>query len=195
MTFCLGLTGSIGMGKSTTADMFKVEGIPVWDADSAVHSLYAPGGGAVPPIAALYPSALKDGGINRASLREWISREPSALAEIEAVVHPLVVAHRVAFIAETVSDIAVFDIPLLFETGAQTQFDATLLVTAPSALQRARVLKRPGMSPEHFALIQSRQMPDALKRSLATHIVEALTLNQTRVYVQALIAHISGSHA
>ena len=195
MTFRLGLTGSIGMGKSTTLEMFVAQGIPVWDADAAVHRLYAPGGAAVRPLAALFPSAVVNGAIDRARLKGLIALDPTALAAIEGIVHPFVAADRADFIAQTVSDIAVFDIPLLFENHAQGQFNATLLVTAPAALQQARVLARPGMTPDHFALIASRQMPDAQKRSLATHIVETLSPDQTRSYVTALIAYIRGSHA
>lgn len=195
MTFRLGLTGSIGMGKSTTSAMFAAAGLPVWDADAAVHRLYAPGGAAVAPLSQACPEALIQGAIDRPALKDWIARDPTALTTINAIVHPLVAADRAAFIANTVSDIAVFDIPLVFETNAADQFDATLLVTAPADIQRARVMARPGMTPAHFALILSRQMPDAQKRSLATHIVETLSPDQTRAYVTALIAHIRGSHA
>jgi dephospho-CoA kinase len=190
MTFRLGLTGSIGMGKSTTAAMFADQGVPVWDADAAVHRLYAVGGAAVAPLAALCPAALIDGSINRTALKSWIAADPLALARIEAIVHPLVAADRADFAARTVSDIAVFDIPLLFENGTEAQLDATLLVTAPAALQRARVMARPGMTEAQFALILSRQMPDAEKRRRATHIVETLGLDSTRAYVAALLAHL-----
>ncbi len=195
MTFRLGLTGSIGMGKSTTAAMFAAQGVPVWDADAAVHRLYAPGGGAVAPLAALCPAALINGSIDRMALKEWISTNPDALRQIEAIVHPLVAADRAHFIAKTVSDIAVFDIPLLFENGTEAQFDATLLVTAPPALQRARVMARPGMTDAQFALILQRQMPDAEKRRRATHIVETLSLDSTNAYITALLTHIRGHNA
>ena len=193
--FKLGLTGSIGMGKSTTAAMFAGEGIPVWDADAAVHRLYAEAGAAVAPIARLWPAALLNGTIDRVALKAWIARDPTALAKIEAVVHPLVAADRAAFLAETGSDIALFDIPLLFETGLDAQMDATLLVTAPADLQRGRVLARPGMTPEQFWLILSRQMPDAEKRARAAHIVETLDFASTRAYVRALISHIRAKNA
>ena len=194
--FRLGLTGSIGMGKSTTAAMFRDAGLPVWDADATVHRLYAKGGAAVAPLAALYPEAISDQGVNRSALKARISADPDALKQIEAIVHPLVAADRAEFAAKTVSDIAVFDIPLLFENGYDRQMDATLLVTASSDLQRSRVLARPGMTVDHFNLILSRQMPDAEKRSRATHIVETLSLDQTRAYVDALISHIRrGLHA
>lgn len=195
MTFRLGLTGSIGMGKSTTAAMFAAAGLPVWDADATVHRLYAAGGGAVAPITALCPAATRDGNVSRETLKTAIAADPSLLPRIEAVVHPLVAADRTAFLASTAADIVVLDIPLLFEKSSQTEFDATLLVTAPAALQRARVMARPGMTEAQFATIRARQMPDAQKRALATHIVETLDLASTEGYVTALIAHIRGRHA
>ncbi|MBA4351341.1 MAG: dephospho-CoA kinase [Rhodobacter sp.] len=188
--FRLGLTGSIGMGKSTTAAMFRAEGIPVWDADAAVHRLYAPGGAAVAPLAALYPAALRDGGIDRAVLKDWIATDASALTRIEALVHPLVAADRAAFLEKTDADIVVLDIPLLFEKGSEAEMDATLLMTAPTDLQRARVMARPGMTEAQFATILARQMPDADKRARATHIIETLSEESARAAVRALIAHI-----
>lgn len=190
--FRLGLTGSIGMGKSTTATMFRDAGLPVWDADATVHRLYAKDGAAVAAIARLFPEAVVNQAVDRAALRLRISADPKALAQIEAVVHPLVAADRQEFAAKTVSDIAVFDIPLLFENGYDSQMNATLLVTASASLQRARVLARPGMTEEQLNLILARQMPDREKRSRATHIVETLSLVQTRAYVDALITHIRG---
>lgn len=190
MTFRLGLTGSIGMGKSTTAQMFREAGIPVWDADAAVHRLYATGGAAVAPIAALHPAALTPQGLDRPALKAWIAADPAALGQIESIVHPLVAADRAAFLASTTADIAVLDIPLLFEKNAEAEFHATLLVTAPTALQRSRVLSRPGMTEAQLDLILSRQMPDAEKRRRATHIVETLTIDSTRAFVHALIAYI-----
>jgi dephospho-CoA kinase len=193
--FCLGLTGSIGMGKSTTAAMFAAEGIPVWDADAAVHRLYAKGGAAVAPIVALCPQALSQGAIDRAALKTWIAQDPSALPQIEAVVHPLVAADRAQFLAAINADIALFDIPLLFEKGTDAEMDATLLVTAPPDVQRARVLSRQGMTQAQFDLILQRQMPDAQKRARATHIVETLDVASTRAYVMALITHIRSKDA
>lgn len=193
--FRLGLTGSIGMGKSTTAAMFAAEGIPVWDADAAVHRLYAKGGAAVAPIAALCPQALSQGAIDRSALKTWIARDPKALAQIEAVVHPLVAADRAQFLADINADIALCDIPLLFEKGTDAEMDATLLVTAPPEVQRARVLSRPGMTQAQFDLILQRQMPDAQKRARATHIVETLDVASTRAYVMALITHIRSKDA
>lgn len=190
MTFRLGLTGSIGMGKSTTAQLFRDAQIPVWDADAAVHRLYATGGAAVAPLAALCPAALTAQGIDRAALKSWIKADPAALGQIESIVHPLAAADRAAFLAKTSADIAVLDIPLLFEKNAESEFNATLLVTAPPDLQRARVLSRPGMTEAQLDFILARQMPDAEKRRRATHIVETLDLDSTRAFVHALIAYI-----
>lgn len=191
MTFRLGLTGSIGMGKSTTAGFFSAEGIPVWDADAAVHRLYAPGGAAVAPLTARWPQiATPDGAIDRTTLRQIIAADPAALKTVESIVHPLVQADRAAFLATATGDIVLLDIPLLFETGAETSMDATLLVTAPPALQRQRVLARPGMTEAAFQAILCRQMPDAEKRARATHIIETLGLDAARGAVLALIAYI-----
>ena len=188
--FRLGLTGSIGMGKSTTAAMFAAEGLPVWDADAAVHRLYGPDGAAVAPIAALCAKAKTPQGLDRAALKAWIASDPTALSQLESVVHPLVAADRDAFIASAKADIVVLDIPLLFEKGTEAQMDATLLCTAPAALQKARVLARGTMTNAQLETILARQMPDTEKRARATHIVETLSLDSTRAYVRALIAHI-----
>jgi dephospho-CoA kinase len=194
--FRLGLTGSIGMGKSTTAAMFAAEGIPVWDADTVVHRLYAPGGAAVEPLAKLRPDALAADGINREALKRWIAADPGALRQIEAVVHPLVAADRAAFLADSETDLVLLDIPLLFETGAETALDATLLVTAPPEVQRARVLARPGMTEELFRSLLAKQMPDHQKRARATHLIETLSHDSVRACVHALIDYIrKGRHA
>ncbi len=195
MTFRLGLTGSIGMGKSATAALFAAEGIPVWDADAAVHRLYATGGAAVAAIGALYPPATSSGAVDRAVLKSWIASNDTALRRIEAIVHPLVAADRDAFLSDAEADIVVLDIPLLFEKGTETSLDATLLVTAPAELQRQRVLARAGMTEAQFALILGRQMPDAEKRSRATHILETLSEDSARAYVRALITYIRANHA
>ncbi|MBD3763973.1 MAG: dephospho-CoA kinase [Rhodobacterales bacterium] len=190
--FRLGLTGSIGTGKSTTARFFAAEGLPVWDADAAVHRLYAPGGAAGPALAADFPLAVGPGGVDRVALKAAIAADPQALAQIEAVVHPLVAADRAAFLAAATADIVVLDIPLLFETGAETQMDATLTVTCPPELQRARVLARPGMTPQMFDTILAKQMPDAEKRARATHVIETLGLTAVQESVRALIAYLRG---
>lgn len=193
--FQLGLTGSIGMGKSTTAGLFRAEGVPVWDADAAVHRLYAQGGAAVAPLAALLPDAVRGGSVSRETIREHLARDPGLLGPIEAIVHPLVAQDRDAFIAQAIADIVVLDIPLLFEKGTEATLDATLLVTAPASLQRARVLARPGMTEAHFATILARQMPDSEKRRRATHIVETLDLPSVTTYVRALLSHIRAENA
>ena len=191
--FRLGLTGSIGMGKSTTAGFFADLGVPVWDADAAVHRLYARDGAAVGPLAAIWPDAVQDGAIDRAALKTIIGSDPAALARIEGIVHPLVAADRVAFAPE--ADTAVYDIPLLFEKGTEADMDATLLVTAPPDVQRARVMARPGMTEVMFAAILARQMPDRDKRARATHIIETLGLDAARAGVAALVAYIRTRHA
>lgn len=187
----LGLTGSIGMGKSTTASMFADLGVPVWDADAAVHRLYAPGGAAVAPLAAAFPDATgADGGVDRARLRACIAADPQALDRIEAIVHPLVAADRAEFLdqaARSGAPVVLFDVPLLFEGGLDAACDATIVVSAPPEVQRARVLARPGMTEAHLAGILARQMPDAEKRSSATHVIETTGLDEARAAVQELV--------
>ena len=191
--FRLGLTGSIGMGKSTTAGFFVELGVPVWDADAAVHRLYAAGGGAVGPLAVVWPDAVRGGAIDRTVLKSIIAADPTALPRIEGIVHPLVAADRAAFDPGT--DIAVYDIPLLFEKGTEADLDATLLVTAPPDVQRARVMARPGMTEAIFAAILARQMPDRDKRARATHIIETLGHDAARAGVAALVAYLRTHHA
>ena len=194
MSVVLGLTGSIGMGKSTTTGFFREAGVPVWDADAAVHQLYSPGGAAVASIAQLHPAAVRDQAIDRAVLRAWIATDPNALKRIEAVVHPLVAASRAAFLQDNAdAPLVVLDVPLLFETGGDGYCDETLVVTAPAEVQRTRVLARPGMTDAHLQTILSKQMPDAQKRARATHVIETLTLDQTRAAVHDLIARLTGS--
>jgi len=195
MSLVLGLTGSIGMGKSTTAGFFREAGVPVWDADAVVHELYAPGGAAVAPLAALHPAAVSDGAIDRAALRDWIAADPTALRQIESVVHPLVAQSRADFLVRHAgAPLVVVDVPLLFETGGDAGVDATLVVSAPPEVQRARVLARPGMNEAHFRTILSKQMPDAEKRARASHVIESLTLEQTRAAVSDLIGTLTGEH-
>ena len=186
----LGLTGSIGMGKSTTAGFFAAAGIPVWDADSSVHRLYCEGGPAVEALRALWPDVIRDNAVDRTALRTVIAHDAAALPQIEALVHPLVAADRQTFIARATTDIVLLDIPLLFEAGAERDLDTTLLVTAPAALQRARVLARPGMTEAHFQILLARQMPDAEKRTRAAHIIETLSLASAEACVTALIAYL-----
>ncbi len=188
--FRLGLTGSIGMGKSTTAGFFSQAGVPVWDADTAVRRLYAPDGAAVDALARLHPQARRDDAIDREALKSWISHDPSALRQIEAVVHPLVAADRLRFIEISHADIVLLDIPLLFETGAESSLDATLVVTAPADVQRQRVMARPGMTEAHFETILANQLPDRDKRARATHIIETLGLEAVEACVRALVDYI-----
>lgn len=174
MTFVLGLTGSIGMGKSATAAIFRRLGAPAHDADACVHALYR-GGAAVAPIAAAFPGTVTGGVVDRAALGRLVLDDPARLAELEGIVHPLVRAAEARFLADAVSaraPVAVLDIPLLFETGGERRCDAVLVVTADSAVQRARVLARPGMSEEKFAAILAKQMPDAEKRAQAHFLVD-----------------------
>ncbi|WP_417806310.1 dephospho-CoA kinase [Thioclava sp.] len=192
--FLLGLTGSIGMGKSTTAAMFASEGVPVWDADACVHDLYAIGGAAVAPIAAAFPEAIIDRAVSRDALKSRLSQDKQALNRLESIVHPLTTQSRTEFIAaHPNADLILLDIPLLFETGADQACDATLVVTAPQDLQRARVLARPGMTDAQLDLILARQMPDAQKRARATFVIETQSLEQTHADVRHLIAQIRES--
>ena len=184
------LTGSIGMGKSTTAAMFADEGVPVWDADAAVHRLYAPGGEAVGPVGAAFPDALRDGGIDRGALRTLIQADRDALDRLNALVHPLVAEDRDRFITamqDRGEAVVLVDVPLLFETGAAGTVDAIVVVTAPADVQRARVLARDGMTPALFETILARQTPDADKRANADYLIETVSLEAARDRVQAVV--------
>ncbi|MDF1854948.1 dephospho-CoA kinase [Pseudooceanicola sp.] len=192
MTFLLGLTGSIGMGKSTTAAMFAEAGCAVWDADAAVHRLYSAGGKAVAPMAEAFPEAIVDGAVSRDVLRQVLSTEPDALRRIETIVHPLVGEDRQAFIAAATADIVVLDIPLLFEGGNQGRMNAVVVASAPEEVQRDRVLARGTMSEAQFEAIKAKQMPDSEKRALADYIVNTDTLDHAREQVQAIVADIRG---
>ncbi|WP_341863163.1 dephospho-CoA kinase [Gymnodinialimonas sp. 57CJ19] len=191
MSIALGLTGSIGMGKSTTAKMFRDLGVPVWDADATVHKLYGVGGAAVEPIAALLPNAIVDGAVDRGILRAEIAKDSTLLQRLETVVHPLVGEDRAAFRAQHVdAPLIVFDIPLLFETGGDAQCDATLVVTTSPQEQRRRVLAR-GTSEETLNDLFSRQMPDAQKRDRATYVIHTDTLDGTREDVAHLVSQLT----
>lgn len=191
MTHLLGLTGSIGMGKSTTAKMFADAGIPVWDADAAVHKLYAEGGAAVPFFEKLLPNAVMNDAIDREKLKAMIADDPNVIPQLEDIVHPLVAKDRAAFLDAQTAPLIVFDIPLLFETHAQDWLNSVLVVTAPAEVQKARVMARPGMTSDQFEGILNRQMPDAEKRARADYIIETLTLKQTRTAVQELIKELT----
>ncbi|MBY6003940.1 dephospho-CoA kinase [Salipiger bermudensis] len=190
MGFLLGLTGSIGMGKSTTAGFFAEEGCAVWDADAAVHRLYSKGGAAVAPMQADFPDAIEDGAISRDRLRKIIAGDPTALPRIEAIVHPLVQEDRAAFIAAHPDGIVVLDIPLLFETGAERAMDAVACVSIPAELQRERVLARGTMSAEDLERIRARQMPNAEKCARADYVIETDTLEHAKAQVQAVMQDI-----
>ncbi|MFN3318694.1 MAG: dephospho-CoA kinase [Allorhizobium sp.] len=169
----IGLTGSIGMGKSTTAALFADEGVPVNDSDQVVHDLYR--SDAVAPIAELFPDAVIGGVVDRVKLSENLAKNPAKFRDLEAIVHPLVRAREVAFLQkqrELGRSIVVLDIPLLFETGADARVDKVVVVTCEPDVQRQRVLSRPGMTEEKFALILSRQTPDAEKRSRADYVID-----------------------
>ncbi|WP_420557408.1 dephospho-CoA kinase [Roseovarius sp.] len=190
MTFKLGLTGSIGMGKSTTARMFADEGCALWDADAAVHRLYSPNGDAVAPIASVFPSAVVDGAVSRERLKTIIAQDPNALKTIEDIVHPLVAQDRAAFLANTDAAITVLDIPLLFETGADRYMDATVCVSVPAEMQKARVMARGTMSEAQFDAIRNKQLPDADKRARADYTIITDTLEHARRQVQDVLKDI-----
>ncbi|KPF84832.1 dephospho-CoA kinase [Brevundimonas sp. AAP58] len=171
----LGLTGSIGMGKSTTTAMFAEHGAVVWNADDAVHALYAPGGAAVGPVGEAFPGVVVDGAVDRARLAEALGRDETAFRRLETIVHPLVAAGRVADLEAARAAgvrLAVLDIPLLFETGGDRAVDAVVVVTADAETQRRRVLARSGMTIERFEAILARQTPDVEKRRRADFIID-----------------------
>ena len=173
MTFVLGLTGSIGMGKSATAGLFRERGVPVHDADACVHALYR--GAAAAPIEHVFPGVAPHGVVDRAALAAAVLDNPERLAELEGIVHPMVRAEEERFLAHAVAlrvPIAVLDVPLLLETGGAARCDAVMVVTAPEPVQRARVLARPGMTEEKLASILAKQMPDAIKRGQAHFLVD-----------------------
>ena len=192
MSYILGLTGSIGMGKSTTAQFFREEGVPVWDADAVVHRLYAKGGAAVEPISRICPEATAIGKVDRNVLKKWIAREDDALAKLERIVHPLVAEDRADFIADHAdAPLIVLDIPLLFETGGATHMDGVLVVSVDAEEQRRRVLARQTMTEETFTSILARQMPDAEKRVRADFVIETYDMDSTRADVRHLIERLS----
>lgn len=190
MRFLLGLTGSIGMGKSTTAKMFAELGCALWDADAAVHRLYGPEGLAVAPLATEFPDAVRNGAVDRTALKRIIAENPDALKRIEAIVHPLVTADREAFKATATADILVLDIPLLYETGGEKRVDAVAVVTVDPETQERRVLDRGTMSREQFRMIRDKQMPDAEKRERADYVIVTDTLDHARQQVQHVVADI-----
>ena len=192
----LGLTGSIGMGKSTTAAMFADQGVPVWDADAAVHRLYAPGGAGNAALAPLVPDAVGETGMDRARLRAAILADPGLLARIEAVIHPLVAADRARFLDRARAEghrLVLCDIPLLYETGAERWLDRVAVVTATPEVQRARVLARPGMTEDAFVAILAKQLPDAEKRARADFVIDTgRGLEPARDQVARIVAELTG---
>ncbi len=195
MKYVLGLTGVIGSGKTTTAGFFRDAGVPVWDADAVVHDLYAKGGAGVRAIEALTPAAIVDGHVDRSRLREAILADPGLLAQVEAVIHPLVQADRARFVANA-DGLVVCDIPLLFETGADAEMNGVLVVTAAPDVIRERVMARPGMDQRAFEALLAKQMPDADKRSRADFIIDTgKGLDHASAAVHDLIEEIRSGHA
>lgn len=188
----IGLTGSIGMGKSTVAAMFAESGIPVFDADAEVRAMQGPGGELIPAIEAAFPGSTGPDGVDRDRLGHQVFADKAALARLETIVHPAVAAKRAAFLeAHHDKRAVVFDIPLLFERGGHEAVDTIVVVSAPEAVQRARVLARPGMTAQKFEHIFGLQLHDTQKRDRADHVIDtSLSLEETRAQVQALIATI-----
>lgn len=187
----VGLTGSIGMGKSTVAKMFVEEGAPVFDSDAAVHALYAPGGAAVAPVEAAFPGVTKDGAIDREALSKRVLGDAAAIKQLEQIVHPLVRQAQMHFLQsnrDAGTPVVVLDIPLLFEGGGAALVDKTVVVSAPAEAQRKRVLARPGMTAEKFESILARQVPDAEKRARADFVIDTgVGLDETRREVRAAL--------
>lgn len=191
----LGLTGSIGMGKSTVAGMFEALGVPVFDADAAVHRLQGEGGRLVASIEAMFPDTTGPKGVDRTLLGEAVLADPRALKQLEALVHPAVGEERAAFLAaHRHAPLVVFDVPLLFETGGESRVDKVAVVSAPADIQRARVLARPGMTEARLDAILARQMPDAEKRARADFVIPTGgSIAETRAAVAAILACLTAS--
>ena len=192
----IGLTGSIGMGKSETAKMFRALGVPVYDADAAVHKLYDKGGKAVEPIRAAFPSAVMDDAVDRKALSRAVLGLPDEMKKLEAIVHPLVGEAQIEFLKENMAaghEMAVLDIPLLYETGGETRVDVVVVVSAPYDIQKTRVLARPDMDEAKFASIHAKQTPDAEKRERADFIVESdKGRDHAREQVSAIVDALKG---
>lgn len=190
--FLLGLTGSIGMGKSTTAKLFAEAGCAVWDADAAVHRLYSKGGAAVPRFLETFPEAVVDGAVSRPRLKEIILRDPDALKTIESIVHPLVGLDRASFLKAADAEILVLDIPLLFETGGEGKVNAVACVIVDDETQKQRVMERGTMTVAQFDAIRAKQMPAAEKAARSDYVIETDTIEHARAQVQAVIEDIKG---
>ncbi len=188
----IGLTGSIGMGKSTTAAMFREAGIPIYDADAEVHKAYDVGGAAVGPVGEAFPGVVKAGRIDREELRKRVLGKPEALQVLNGIVHPIVGRQRGTFFEDAQAagaDMVILDVPLIYETGGEKSMDAVIVVSAPAEMQRARVLAREGMSPERLDAILAQQTPDAEKRARADYVIDTgQGLEHARAQVQAVIA-------
>ena len=195
--FILGLTGSIGMGKSAVAQMLRALGVPVFDADATVHRLQAAGSPLLAQIEAAFPGTTGAAGLDRQALGAQVFGDPAALARLEAIMHPAVAAARQAFLIEHGGEpLIVFDIPLLYEKGHAAGLDAVAVVSAPAEMQRTRVLARPGMTEAKFAQILALQVPDAEKRARADHVIDTgVTLAETERAVAALVAALRQRHA
>lgn len=187
----IGLTGSIGMGKSTVAAMFAEEGAPSFDSDAAVHAFYAPGGAAVAPVEAAFAGVTRDGAIDRTALSARVVGDAEAIKQLEAIVHPLVRQAQADFLQsnrDAGTEVVVLDIPLLFESGKSDLFDKIVVVSAPPEVQRTRVLSRPGMTEEKFEALLARQTPDAEKRARADFVIDTSgSFDDTRAQVRAVL--------
>ena len=188
MSFLLGLTGSIGMGKSTTAAMFRDAGVPVWDADATVAKLYGKSGAAVAPLSALNRGLIQNDAVDREALKNWVKKDPNALNRLESLIHPLAAADRAEFIDDhSEQSLIVCDIPLLYETGADQWLDAVLVVTTDAETQKARVMERAGMDSALFDRILARQMPNSEKIARADYVIETNSFEGARKAVHDLI--------
>lgn len=190
MNFQLGLTGSIGMGKSTTAKLFSESGCDVWDADSSVHRLYEKGGAAVDPISKIFPSSIVNDAVCRKNLREILSQNQNAFLQLEAIVHPLVAKDRAEFIQNAKANILVFDIPLLFETNSDKDMDASVCVYIDQETQKKRTLGRGTLTEEQFSQILAKQMPISEKRARADYVIMTDTLENVRDQIKHILADI-----
>jgi dephospho-CoA kinase len=193
MTFRLGLTGSIGMGKSTTAGFFRDLGCDVWDADAAVHRLYAKGGAAVDPISQVFPQAVVDGSVSRDMLRDALMANPTLFPQLEKIIHPLVAQDRFEFIQSATSDIVVLDIPLLFETGANQAMDAVACVSVSAEEQKRRVMARGTMNEAAFEKILERQWPNDEKVAQSDYVIKTDTLDDAKQHVIEIVTKIRDS--
>ncbi len=192
----VGLTGSIGMGKSETAKMFRAEGLHVYDADAAVHALYAKDGAAVEPIGQAFPDVVKDGAIDRDALSKHVVGNDAAMKKLEAIIHPLVGQAQISWLLDAEAEgatMVILDIPLLYETGGETRVDVVVVVSAPYEVQRERVLARPGMTEDKFNGILERQVPDADKRARADFVIDTSQgLDHARAQVKEIIEKLRG---